>query len=73
MNLATADGLPIYNNTRLNHKYEYNGGYLTAPELSRLSGINLSTLRHRLRKYNNAYIALSLPLNESKRRYKKGE
>ena len=72
-NCRWATNLQQQNNTRLNHKYEYNGGYLTAPELSRLSGINLSTLRHRLRKYNNAYIALSLPLNESKRRYKKGE
>ena len=59
------------NNTRRNKKYEYNGEALTLSQLSKKYQINVSTLYHRIKKFNDIKIAIENPINLSLSRTKK--
>lgn len=57
------------NNTRITKKYNYNGETLTLTQISRKYHINKSTLRHRIKKYNDINIAIEKPIDLSKKRH----
>lgn len=58
------------NNTRINRWFEYNGEKLTLSQISRKYNINISTLSHRLRKYNgDIEKSLKEPIKIEMRRY----
>lgn len=48
------------NNKKSNVKYEYNGQYLTVPQIARLNNININTFRSRMRKYKDIYFCLNI-------------
>ena len=59
------------NNTRKNKYYDYNGEKLTLSQIAEKYNLSLSTLCHRLKKYNNIKIAIELPIQTNMCRYPK--
>lgn len=70
-NCKWATPLEQQNNTRYNHKIEYNGEILSLSQMARKYNLSASTLSNRLKKWKDVKKAIETPIHIEKQRYKK--
>lgn len=70
-NCKWSTNLEQQNNTRYNHKIEYNGEVLSLSQTARKYNLSISTLFNRLKKWKDVEKAIETPIHIEKQRYKK--
>ena len=72
-NCKWSTSLQQQNNTRINHKIEYNGEKLTLSQIARKYNFNVSTLYNRIKKWKDIKKVIETPIHKEKQRKNKKE